>query len=456
MGSLSHVVEGILLRAALVIESPDIAATPQWNQLLRSTDLVIRNRRDWDCVTPDDLSRCTDGLIVANAASTSGKAGQVLEWLRSNFIRARTFGIFPADDVEMLRLGAEVMDDFLLWPVHGEEFRQRLLKLLGPEDDNREKLVNDLALCNFAGKDPVFLDALARVVQVGASGAPVLLTGETGTGKELCARAIHHFSPRRTGPFIPVECGALPEHLFESEVFGHSRGAFTGAHADQKGLVGLASGGTLFLDEVDGLPPAIQGKLLRLLQEKTYRALGSDRFTSADVRIIAACNGDLSRLVDEKRFRADLYFRMDVLRVHLPPLRERHGDIALLARRFADEICDENHVARKVLAPSAIRKLESYHWPGNIRQLQNTIYRAVLATEGAEVFTCHIELEKKAPERSEDLDFRTGRSQAIARFEADYVRRMLEKHNGNVTWAAREAGKERRAFGRLAKKYRTA
>jgi len=441
------------MRAVLVIESPAISAIPQWNQALRAAELHIRARKDWDCVTQEDLSLCSEGVIVANVASRSRNATQVIEWLRNNPVRARTFGILPGDDVEILRLGAEVMDDFLLWPVHAEEFRQRILKLLGPENENREELTTQLALCNFAGRDPVFLDALGRLTQVGASEAPVLLTGETGTGKELCARALHHFSPRRTEPFIPVECGALPEPLFENEVFGHSRGAFTGAHTDQNGLVALANGGTLFLDEVDGLTLGIQAKLLRLLQEKTYRALGSNLIRPADVRVVAACNGDLNKLVEEKRFRADLYFRLDVLRIHLPPLRERQGDIALLARRFADEICDENRIARKVLAPAAIRKLESFPWPGNVRQLQNTIYRAVLSAEGSEVFTCHIDPANEKQGRSDDLDFRTGRSQAIARFEADYVRRMLEKHNGNVTRAAREAGKERRAFGRLAKKY---
>jgi len=443
-----------LLRAALVIESPSVSTIPEWNEALGGARLFIRDRRNWEALTHEDLSRCSDGVIVANAASASGKAFPVFEWLRNNPVRTRTFGILPANDPEIIRLGAQVMDDFLLWPVHGEEFRQRLFKLLGPEEETREELTNKLAMCNFVGKDPVFLKALNRVVQVGASEAPVLLTGETGTGKELCARAIHHFSPRRTGPFIPVECGALPEQLFESEVFGHSRGAFTGAHASQKGLVALASGGTLFLDEVDGLTPAIQGKLLRLLQEKTYRALGSNSFSTADVRIVAACNGDLNKLVQEKQFRADLYFRLDVLRVHLPPLRERLGDIAVLARRFVDSVCDENRIARKILAPAAIRKLESYHWPGNVRQLQNAIYRAVVMAEGGEVFSTHIDLGDEKTERAEDMGFRAGRSQAIARFESDYVHRILEKHHGNVTHAAREAGKERRSFGRLARKYR--
>lgn len=447
------------LRAALVIESPAVSTMPEWNEALDTTRLQIRDRRHWKDLTHEDLSRCGDGVIVANAASASGEALPLFEWLRNNPLKSRTFGILPANDPEIIRRGAQVMDDFLLWPVNGEEFRQRLLKLLGPEEETREELTNKLAMCNFVGTDAVFLKALNRVMQVGASEAPVLLTGETGTGKELCARAIHHFSRRRTGPFIPVECGALPEQLFESEVFGHSRGAFTGAHTNQKGLVALASGGTLFLDEVDGLTPAIQGKLLRLLQEKTYRALGSNCFSPADVRIVAACNGDLNKLVEARQFRADLYFRLDVLRVHLPPLRERQGDIAVLARRFVDSVCDENRIARKVLAPAAIRKLESYHWPGNVRQLQNVICRAVVMAEGAEVFSTHIDLGDENAEDNgqacgETLGFRAGRSQAIARFEADYVRRILEKHHGNVTHAAREAGKERRSFGRLARKYR--
>ncbi len=441
------------MRTALVIESPGLSGLSEWNTALRAADLQIRARRDWEALTPDDLSSCGDGVIVANAAAVTSKAAQLFEWLRKNPVRSRIFAILPANDPEFLRLAAQASDDFLLWPIHKEEFRQRLLKLLGPEKENREELTNQLALCNFVGQDPRFLDALRRVVQVGATEAPVLLTGETGTGKELCARAIHHFSGRRAGPFIPVECGTVPEHLFESEVFGHTRGAFTGAHSDQKGLVALASGGTLFLDEVDGLTPSIQGKLLRLLQEKTYRPLGSSHFNTADVRIVAACNVDLSRLVEQKRFRADLFFRLDVLRVHLPPLRERSGDIALLACRFAEKICEETHLPRKMLSPGAFRKLESFAWPGNLRQLQNAVYRAVLASEGSEIFSSDIDLGCDDGEKSQEVNFRQGRSQAIAKFEEDFVRKMLEKHRGNVTHAAREAGKERRSFGRLAKKY---
>jgi DNA-binding NtrC family response regulator len=261
-------------------------------------------------------------------------------------------------------------------------------------------------------------------------------------------------SKRRQGPFIPVECGALPEHLFENELFGHARGAFTDAHTDQSGLVALAHGGTLFLDEVDGFSPAIQGKVLRLLQEKTYRALGSEQFRRANVRIIAATNCNLERLVREKHFREDLFYRLNVLRVHLPPLRQRQGDVALLARHFVEEICATGGMQKKVFSAASIRKLEEHDWPGNVRELYNTVQRAAFAAPGIQIASAHINFARF--ESATDLqteDFRRAKIVAIQKFERGYVESLLEKYSGNVTRAAREAGKDRRAFGRLVKKY---
>jgi len=349
--------------------------------------------------------------------------------------------------------------------VRGDELYFRLHRLLGPPAAARapihDSLAAEIGFQQLVGEEPVFVDALLRLAQFGLSDAAVLLTGETGTGKELCARAVHWLSRRRGGPFVPVECGGIPEHIFESEFFGHLRGAFTDARTEQKGLVAVARGGTLFLDEVDSLSPGMQGKLLRLLQEQTYRPLGSEQYCQADVRIVAASNCDLGALVRQQRFRSDLYFRLDVLRVHLPPLRERKGDVARLARHFAAEICARDGLGRKTLTPAAVRKLETYAWPGNVRELHNAVHRAALCAAGGDILPRHLTLGEERPlaeadsasRSGSDETFRAGKRRAIESFERAYVQQLLHTFSGNMTRAAREAGKDRRAFGRLAKKY---
>ncbi len=251
-----------------------------------------------------------------------------------------------------------------------------------------------------------------------------------------------------------MDCGAVPDLLFENELFGHSRGAFTDAQTDQKGLVTLAQNGTLFIDEVDSLSAAAQGKVLRLLQENTYRPLGSEHFRSAHIRVIAATNNDLQGLVHHRQFRADFFFRINVLRAHLPALRDRRGDIAPLARHFVETVCQAANMANKTLSPAAIQKLEHYNWPGNVRELCNSIQRAVLNAPGRQIAAAHVELIS-ATQVAANIEtyFRKAKVQAIEDFERDYVESMLQRHGGNITRAAREAGKDRRAFGRLAKKY---
>jgi DNA-binding NtrC family response regulator len=283
----------------------------------------------------------------------------------------------------------------------------------------------------------------------------VLITGETGTGKELCARAIHHLSPRRSFPFIPVDCAALPDHLFENEFFGHVRGAFTDAHAEQKGLVAMAEGGTLFLDEIDSLSLAAQAKLLRFIQERAFKPLGADRFVKADVHILAATNRSLEPLIRNGQFRGDLYFRLNVLSLHLAPLRDRRGDIPLLARHFVDACCLEGGLSRKSLSAAAAHKLLAYDWPGNVRELFNTIQRAVVFAEGAQILPGHATMGPWEPPADTPLDggFREARARAVSAFERLYLESVLKKHAGNVTHAAREAHQERRAFGRLIKKH---
>jgi len=451
----------------LIAESQPGALVTGLEDALEAVDLAVKRRCAWPSLNPDHLAACRENLIVVNGVPRTEEGMRLFAWLHDHPLPVPTFAVLPPDDAEFVKTAARAVDDFLFWPVHQEELRHRILRLLGPRSETPEEvrraLVDQVGIEKFVGAAPAFVQALSRVALFGASEASVLLTGETGTGKELCARVIHMLSRRRNGPFIPVECSGLPDHLFENEVFGHVRGAFTDAHAEQQGLVSLASNGTLFLDEIDSLPPPAQGKLLRLIQEQTFRPLGSGQFRNANVRVIAASNCDLPSLIAQKRFRADLFFRLDVLRVHLPPLRERVSDIALLARHFIAETSARDGTPRKTLGPAAIRKLESYGWPGNVRELFNAIHRAVLCSTGTEILPMHIDLQHGAavPADGEDRlgdspaagDFRTGKQRAIRQFERDYVERLLEKHSGNITRAATDAGKDRRAFGRLVKKY---
>ena len=219
------------------------------------------------------------------------------------------------------------VDDFLFWPVRGDELHFRLRRLLGPTAEAREpshdSIVAELGFQQLVGEEPVFIDALLQLAQFGVSDAAVLLSGETGTGKELCAHAVHLLSRRRGGPFVPVECGSIPEHIFESEFFGHLRGAFTDARTEQKGLVAIARGGTLFLDEIDSLAPALQCKLLRLLQEQTYRPSVPSNTAMPMSALSLPATAIWPLWSASSASVADLYFRLDVLRVHLPPLRER-------------------------------------------------------------------------------------------------------------------------------------
>jgi DNA-binding NtrC family response regulator len=286
------------------------------------------------------------------------------------------------------------------------------------------------------------------------SNCSVVVTGETGTGKELCARALHHLSARRHRPFIPVDCAAFPENLFESEMFGHVRGAFTDAHRDQKGLIDLAAGGTLFLDEIDSLGLTLQAKLLRFIQDRRYRPVGSARFLDADVRVIAATNKDLEMLLREGNFRSDLFFRLNVVTLHMVALRERRSDIPILARHFLRALAQENSTTKKILQPTALRRLVEYDWPGNVRELYNVIQRADVFSAGRQIQIDALGGSAADPVATSSIgNFREARARTIEAFERNFVMDALRKADGNVTRAARLAQKDRRVFGRLMKRY---
>jgi two-component system response regulator GlrR len=357
-------------------------------------------------------------------------------------------------DRELIRLASDIADDFLLWPIRRCELRERLSRILEPHQDHIEsvtqRLTVELGLIQVVGKHPTYLKIINQLPSIAKNDVPVLIDGETGTGKDLCARALHFLSARRSYPFIPVDCGAIPDHLFENEFFGHARGAFTDAYASQPGLAAMAEGGTLFLDEIDTLSPTNQIKLLRFLQERSYRPLGAHGFQDADVRIIAATNSDLEKRVSTGAFRSDLYFRVNVLRLSLPPLRQRRSDIPLLAVSHLKAL----RSSPPSISPSAIRVLQTHDWPGNIRELFNVIHRAMIRSGDRQIGARHIDIpESRTDTHSEPRCFGEARSQVIESFERKYLIDVLARHNGNITQAAREAGKERRAFGRLVKKY---
>lgn len=305
------------------------------------------------------------------------------------------------------------------------------------------------------GQSEAFRHVEHLIDKMAAFDAPVLIGGETGTGKELAARAIHYRGARRDGPFVPVNCGALPDSLIESELFGHRRGAFTDAREDQPGLVALAHSGTLFLDEVDALTPKAQVTLLRFLQDQQYRPLGGRRDERADVRVVAASNHPLNDLVEAKRFRIDLLYRLKLMQLELPPLRERTGDPAFLAQHFVQVGAARFACAVRPLATETLAWFERYAWPGNVRELEHLVYHGLLLGDGLTItlppppslapVTQHVR-----PQRS----YRLAKEQAVTDFEHGYLVRLIAEAHGNVSVAARLACTDRRHLGRLLKKHR--
>ena len=297
-----------------------------------------------------------------------------------------------------------------------------------------------------------FLQMLEKIPLLAQPDAPVLILGETGTGKELVARAIHTHSARQRKPFIPVNCGALPDHLFENELFGHTKGAFTDASSAEKGLVAEAEGGTLFLDEIDALSPAAQVKLLRFLQHREYRPLGSAKSRIADVRILAATNADLGQHMQAKNFREDLYHRLNVLSLTVPPLRERIEDILLLATHFLMVYRQQHGRDALCFSPKALRKLLAHSWPGNVRELEGVIQRGVLLAPGSTLQPEDMDLPLPNHE-DENGAFHVAKARVVEQFEQTYLLDLMVAHQGNISQAAKAAGKDRRTFQKLLQKY---
>jgi two-component system, NtrC family, response regulator GlrR len=311
---------------------------------------------------------------------------------------------------------------------------------------------------NLVGQSQSFVDALFLIGRVAQCDAPVLLSGETGTGKELAARAVHYLGRRRNGPFVPVNCAAIPDTLIESELFGHAKGAFSGATCARRGLARQASGGTLFLDEVEALSPRAQGVLLRFLQDGSFRPVGDDHASSVDVRIVAASNVDMQRKVDAGEMRQDLMYRLMVLTVDLPPLRERQSDIKLLTDHFLKKVALMLCGTQRRLTPQAVGLLTRYRWPGNVRELEHLILRAHLTSDEDELTVDHLlrcapMLASAKEDRREKTSLLEAKRLAVARVERDFVMEALQQARGNISEVARTHKLDRAFVSRLVRKH---
>jgi len=321
----------------------------------------------------------------------------------------------------------------------------------------RERSPEDFQIeAGLVGNSQSLLQAVEKLPAIARSDAGVLICGESGTGKELVARAIHYLSERGPFGFLAVNCGSFPDGLLESEFFGHERGAFTGAHAHRDGLIAQANRGTLFLDEVDSLTMKAQVNLLRVLQDKKFRSLGSTAERESNVRFIAASNRVMCSLVQSGGFREDLYYRLCVFTVSLPPLRERKEDILTLAEHFLRKHTPADGLVR-TLSPEVRSAFESYEWPGNIRELENTIIRGIYLNHNGTIDLEDIGLAIPDSPKSKSYSaqsFKAAKQEAVEAFEREYLGRLMLEHRGNVSHAARAAGKDRRDLGRLLRKYR--
>jgi DNA-binding NtrC family response regulator len=395
------------------------------------------------------LEHHLDAIIfdVDRAGCTTSEGLKVLEQLRRSQQDLVVIALSGSADPELRMKAARVVDEYFPAPADFRDVRvilDRALDKKAVELESRRREEQSIGRYSFGeligGSEEMLrvYDAIQRVAQ---SNTSVVIRGQSGTGKELVAKSIVAMGPRRDAPFVSLNCAALPEQLIESELFGHEKGAFTGAHAARPGHIELADGGTLFLDEISTLPPSLQTKLLRVLEERQVQRLGGKLAKKIDFRLLTATNDNLEEMVRAGRFREDLYYRIHVIPIHLPALRERHGDIALLADHFLRIYCAANRTPIKRLNLDALEVLEEYSWPGNVRELQNLIQRLVLMVEGRSIEAHHLpqQMLYTSTARHESLlipnegiDF----DDEMTRIEAAYVRAALHRAGGKKVLAA--------------------
>jgi DNA-binding NtrC family response regulator len=405
------------------------------------------------------ITECPYSVIVTDLKMPRVDGLQLLEHVQKHRLPASviiTTGFGTIDHaVQAMRMGAT---DFLTKPINLEHLRlivQRASREHALQDEItalRDQLQEKFKFQSILSKSPRMHDVFELISHVAETTSTVLIAGETGTGKELVARAVHEASPRRAAPFVEVNCAALPENLLESELFGHEKGSFTSAVAQRKGRFELAHGGTIFLDEVGEIPLAMQAKLLRVLQERRFERVGGSQTVEVDVRVVAATNRDLLHLAKEGKFREDLYYRLNVVKIDLPCLRDRSEDIPLLATHFVQRF-SRPLTTPKPIAPEAMEALLRHRWPGNIRELENAIERACVTSRDDLIKAENLpaEILRPAPSRSQvPVDLSRPLTEQLGEltsaFEERYIRRALKKTRGHVGRTARLAGLSRRTI----------
>jgi DNA-binding NtrC family response regulator len=397
----------------------------------------------------EQLRRKSFDLILADVRLRDGDGFDLLEqcrrnWPASQVVLMTGYGT-PDGAIEAIRAGAfdyitkPLIDNELLMTIE-RAISQRSVK---QENDNlRAQLDRRYGMDNIVGRDPRMLKVFEMISSVADTRATVLVTGESGTGKSMIARAIHRRSGRVKGPFVEVACGALPETLLESELFGHVAGAFTGATGEKVGKFLQADGGTIFLDEIGTSSPAMQVKLLRVLQELKFEQVGGNKTFSVDVRVVLATNEDLSRLVAEGRFRQDLYYRINVINVELPPLRNRVSDIPMLAHSFLEQVREDSRRDVTGFSDEALAAMERYNWPGNVRELQNVVERAVLLGKGPVIAVADLPMEVRGTGTmvvSTAVGHKTLK-EALEGPERQIIREVLESNGWNRNATADQLG----------------
>jgi Nif-specific regulatory protein len=420
--------EGVTGRVVLTGEPAIIPRTSESKEFLDRTGRGKRSETSFICV-PIRLGKEVVGALSVDEAS---KAEAALK-----------------EDVRLLEIVASMIAQAVKLRQQAQEERE---KLEAENERLRSELKERFRPANIVGTSREMQHVYDQIAQVAKSQSTVLIVGETGTGKELVAHAIHYNSDRADRPFIRVHCAALPESIIESELFGHEKGAFTGAVGERKGRFELADGGTLFLDEISEISPALQIKLLRVLQEREFERVGGSKTIRVNVRVLAATNRDLMQLVKEGKFREDLYYRLHVFPIYVPPLRKRAADVVLLADYFLEKYSKETgrHVRR--LASSAIDMLMSYHWPGNVRELENCLERAVLVAEGDVIYPHHLPPTLQTAEAT-GSPVRGDLDSLVSAYERDLIADALKSSRGNMASAARALGSTQRIIGYKVKLY---